>query len=379
MSKQEGKVFIGGLSWETTGEAEFWRIFFGGRRGLGGVRGTVMPSRHAAAGWGPSALLPPCRVIPTPGMAACLCIWLCLVAELSARPRQRLCPAPAALSPLGRKQPCPTPTPSHADQKLRQYFENYGTVQEAFVSYDKHTGRPRGFGFVVFADPIIADKVGSRTGSSLSSATARPRPAPCQRVQAAAGCGQPGPAGFAASSQPAAVSSGLAAHARSLPTLKDPHPSPTPTPPPHATPRRAASQVISVQHTIDRREVEAKKALPKEESPVSKDQQAAASGQRTKKIFVGGLPASVDEDTFRRYFEEFGQARAARAGRQGTLGRARPRRGWAQQGRASRRLGCMPAPARLPGPPPGVQAPFPPHPPPRPPLAAAGGRRRGDV
>ncbi|KAL4457731.1 hypothetical protein ABPG75_012596 [Micractinium tetrahymenae] len=109
------------------------------------------------------------------------------------------------------------------DQKLRQYFENYGTVQEAFVSYDKHTGRPRGFGFVVFADPIIADKV------------------------------------------------------------------------------------ISVQHTIDRREVEAKRALPKEESPVSKDQQAAASGQRTKKIFVGGLPASVDEDTFRRYFEEFGQ------------------------------------------------------------------------
>lgn len=38
-------------------------------------------------------------------------------------------------------------------------------------------------------------------------------------------------------------------------------------------------QVISVQHTIDRREVEAKRALPKEESPVSKDQQAAASGQ----------------------------------------------------------------------------------------------------
>jgi hypothetical protein len=60
--------------------------------------------------------------------------------------------------------PLPPPPPAAADQKLRAYFENYGTVQEAFVSYDKHTGRPRGFGFVVFADPIIADKVGASRG-----------------------------------------------------------------------------------------------------------------------------------------------------------------------------------------------------------------------
>lgn len=64
--------------------------------------------------------------------------------------------------------------------------------------------------------------------------------------------------------------------------------------------------MISVQHTIDRREVEAKRALPKEESPVSKDQQAVATGQRTKKIFVGGLAATVDEEALRGYFQEFG-------------------------------------------------------------------------
>lgn len=110
----------------------------------------------------------------------------------------------------------------NADEKLRRYFENYGAVHEAFVSYDKRTGRPRGFGFVVFTDPAVAEKV------------------------------------------------------------------------------------IKQQHTIDRREVEAKRALPREESPVSKDQRAAASGHRTRKIFVGGLPQTIDEASFRSYFESFG-------------------------------------------------------------------------
>ena len=46
-----------------------------------------------------------------------------------------------------------------SDSRLRTYFENYGQVNEAFVSYDRHTGRPRGFGFVVFEDPAVAEKV----------------------------------------------------------------------------------------------------------------------------------------------------------------------------------------------------------------------------
>lgn len=105
---------------------------------------------------------------------------------------------------------------------LTKAFPIFTFIQEAFVSYDRNTGRPRGFGFVVFLDPSVADKV------------------------------------------------------------------------------------VAQQHTIDRREVEAKKALAKEESPVSKDQQAAATGQRTKKIFVGGLAATVDEEAFKNYFEDFG-------------------------------------------------------------------------
>ncbi|KAI8463984.1 MAG: hypothetical protein J3K34DRAFT_372272 [Monoraphidium minutum] len=45
------------------------------------------------------------------------------------------------------------------DEKLAQYFANYGEVTEAFVSFDRNTGRPRGFGFVCFADPAVVDKV----------------------------------------------------------------------------------------------------------------------------------------------------------------------------------------------------------------------------
>eukprot|EP00955_Chlamydomonas_euryale_P065811 359359-Chlamydomonas_euryale.AAC.1 len=44
-------------------------------------------------------------------------------------------------------------------EKLRAYFENYGVVREAFVSYNRNNGRPRGFGFVVFESAEIADQV----------------------------------------------------------------------------------------------------------------------------------------------------------------------------------------------------------------------------
>lgn len=43
--------------------------------------------------------------------------------------------------------------------QLRAYFENFGSVLEAFVSYDRQSGRPRGFGFVVFESAQVAEKV----------------------------------------------------------------------------------------------------------------------------------------------------------------------------------------------------------------------------
>ncbi|KAG7015557.1 Heterogeneous nuclear ribonucleoprotein 1 [Cucurbita argyrosperma subsp. argyrosperma] len=45
------------------------------------------------------------------------------------------------------------------EERLRDYFGNYGEVVEAVIMRDRTTGRARGFGFVVFADPVVAERV----------------------------------------------------------------------------------------------------------------------------------------------------------------------------------------------------------------------------
>ncbi|KAE8659794.1 hypothetical protein F3Y22_tig00116962pilonHSYRG01098 [Hibiscus syriacus] len=45
------------------------------------------------------------------------------------------------------------------EDRLREYFETFGEVVEAVIMKDRTTGRARGFGFVVFADPAIAVRV----------------------------------------------------------------------------------------------------------------------------------------------------------------------------------------------------------------------------
>lgn len=45
------------------------------------------------------------------------------------------------------------------DERLREYFETFGEVVEAVIMRDRSTGRARGFGFVVFSDPAVAEQV----------------------------------------------------------------------------------------------------------------------------------------------------------------------------------------------------------------------------
>ncbi|CAA6655329.1 unnamed protein product [Spirodela intermedia] len=75
-------------------------------------------------------------------------------------------------------------------------------------------------------------------------------------------------------------------------------------------------RVLQDKHTIDGRIVEAKRAMSREEQHTSSKSGNPASGramggsgggsQKTKKIFVGGLPPTLSEEGFRKYFEAYG-------------------------------------------------------------------------
>ena len=45
------------------------------------------------------------------------------------------------------------------EARLKEYFRAFGEVVEAVIMRDRTTGRARGFGFVVFADPAAAERV----------------------------------------------------------------------------------------------------------------------------------------------------------------------------------------------------------------------------
>ncbi|GFY81717.1 RNA-binding (RRM/RBD/RNP motifs) family protein [Actinidia rufa] len=45
------------------------------------------------------------------------------------------------------------------EDRLKDYFGNYGEVMQTVIMRDKISGKPRGFGFVVFADPSVLDRV----------------------------------------------------------------------------------------------------------------------------------------------------------------------------------------------------------------------------
>ncbi|KDP40755.1 hypothetical protein JCGZ_24754 [Jatropha curcas] len=46
-----------------------------------------------------------------------------------------------------------------SEETFTNYFSKYGEITDSVIMTDRHSGRPRGFGFVTFADPAAADRV----------------------------------------------------------------------------------------------------------------------------------------------------------------------------------------------------------------------------
>ncbi|CAK8672665.1 heterogeneous nuclear ribonucleoprotein A/B-like isoform X2 [Clavelina lepadiformis] len=61
------------------------------------------------------------------------------------------------------------------EAKLRNYFTEYGLVQDCTVKRDGQTGQSRGFGFVLFADASSVDKVIDKKPHLLDSRTIDPK------------------------------------------------------------------------------------------------------------------------------------------------------------------------------------------------------------
>ncbi|GFQ08201.1 heterogeneous nuclear ribonucleoprotein 1 [Phtheirospermum japonicum] len=103
-----------------------------------------------------------------------------------------------------------------SEESFSRYFRKYGEITDSVIMLDKISGRPRGFGFITFADPEVAERV------------------------------------------------------------------------------------IHEDHVIDGRSVEVKRTVPRE------DIQGRGGVSKTKKIFVGGLPLSLNEDDLSEYFSSYG-------------------------------------------------------------------------
>lgn len=151
------------------------------------------------------------------------------------------------------------------EESLRWHFEQYGAVTSVELMKDRATGKPRGFGFVCFADPATVDAVMNEQHEVNFKVV------DVKRAQAR-GVAPP------------------SIHEAAVPTTR-------PGGGPHTTPTAAGPPTAPSDH------------FHKASSPT-----AGAGGgaseltpeERNTKVFIGGLPPAVDRDELRRIMQSFG-------------------------------------------------------------------------
>jgi RNA recognition motif-containing protein len=142
-------------------------------------------------------------------------------------------------------------SPSVTSEGLIAHFSAYGEVLDATIMNDKITGRPRGFGFVTFRNPEAVDALMKDNHVLDGKQVECKRAVPMGYMDKPGGAPAPGPSGPGGPMGPRPIS------------------------PPSAGPAGGGGQPLSGRCNPE-------------------------------KIFVGGLPASCDDNKLREYFSKYG-------------------------------------------------------------------------
>lgn len=152
---------------------------------------------------------------------------------------------------------------------LRRYFETFGEVLDCVIMRDRHTGHPRGFGFVTFADDAVAGRAASRRHDLDGRQVEAKRAVPRNEFGGGMGGNQAG--------QSHHNTGGMASNN-------------------HGYGARAGVQ--NYRQGADAASYGA----------MSQGGAGMRNHHTTKcKVFVGGLPSSCNSEEFRNYFQTFGE------------------------------------------------------------------------
>ncbi|MEW5319172.1 MAG: hypothetical protein WDW38_010339 [Sanguina aurantia] len=159
--KQDCKVFVGGLSWETTGDK--LRSYF---ENYGAVREAfVSYNRNNGRPRGFGFVVFESTEVADKVVAAKHTIDRREVEAKKAVPKDEnepILPPVTGSVVKTRKIFVGGLAPGVDELVLREYFEQFGEVEDAVVMFDHENKRPRGFGFVQFATEESVDRVFGR-------------------------------------------------------------------------------------------------------------------------------------------------------------------------------------------------------------------------
>jgi len=199
------------------------------------------------------------------------------------------------------------------DEAFRQFFEQQGAVEEVLIMREAPSGRSRGFGFVTFKDPAVADKVLAQElqldGRKLDLKRAVPKTEMIQQVDETPSSKKLYVAGisFTATDDQVAAYFSRFGQVEKATIIKDKQASRSRGFGFVSFVEEGVVQDVLAAHNTNKlewegRTLELRPAVPRGANTLV----SGASAGRNKKLFVAGLSPSTSDETLLEYFSKFG-------------------------------------------------------------------------